>query len=260
MRNVPEWLAIVRIAFWALTIIMAFGYPMFKQEDRDSHKVAIDEFIKKIERGEIGLFVIIQSASKFSSYIFDKIYGYGSKMAITSFLLTTIYILVAVSVSYSWVSGLGNYSAVKAQLDMNVDPSYIYSSEQISRAKEGRVVGFKDTAYWKYTYYDNEAAAIREAFDNREQRWFEALKGRPDAEELSILTLWNGFEWEPGPRWFLITTTVLFTALFDFLCVNYCPLVVEIHFKLQPALGSNFVDCLANRCCCCLLRMFSHSF
>jgi len=40
--------------------------------------------------------------------------------------------------------------------------------------------------------------------DTRASRWFEVLWKHHNREEIGVLTLVKGYEWDPGPQWIAI--------------------------------------------------------
>lgn len=76
---------------------------------------------------------------------------------------------------------------------------------------------FRDHLIFVFDHFEKEATDIRDAIDKEEERWFEALKLQNDQQEIAVLTLATGFSWDPGPRWFVILSLIVFNIVFDLL-------------------------------------------
>lgn len=217
--EVPVWLALLRWAMLAATMLAMVLYPLLPAQNRKKHAETIGKLADRVEGIRNSLALLLSRAARLLRDAFGHLYGGPQRMVFVSTCLTLLYIMMVGLLNWNWIVETRIFYDEKLSLDRSVEPELRYAPEDVKRAKEFIIVGIKDTAQREWRWNDDLSKEIRQSFDERHSRWFAKLKGHDHAREIAFLTLLHGYSWDEGPRWSSILGLVIFNVLLDLLVV-----------------------------------------
>jgi hypothetical protein len=199
--GVPAWLALVRMALQAATVLAIFLYPLLPADERQKHAKAVEKLEDRLDRIRISLPLLLQGTARFLQDAFGRLYGGPVRVIFASTSLTLIYVLFVGLLNWNWIVGTSAYSTEKLALDQSVDPRLKYTEADINRANEYIIIGPKESARSEPRWKGGISDEIRKSFKEQHSRWFANLKKMDHAREIAFLTIFLGYSWDSGPLW-----------------------------------------------------------